>query len=287
MTSSSASHRSESYLELNRANWDERAAPHFESKDYAVDRFLADPEFLSAVVRFDLKRLPDIKGLDVIHLQCHLGTDTLSLARLGGNMTGLDFSGASLEKARELASKTGAKIDYVESDVYEAVDAVAGRKYDMVYTGIGALCWLPSIAKWASTVSGLLKPGGRLFIREGHPVLWALDEIDREKLVLLLPYFETAPMVWDEPYTYVETEKTLENQRTHQFNHGLGEIITALMKEEMVLELFEEHDTVPWPAFSGSMEPVKDMEGEWRLKENVSRLPASYTLIARKIQRDV
>ena len=117
-----------------------------------------------------------MSGLDVVHLQCHIGTDTLSLARLGARMTGLDFSSPALDLAKGLARDTGADIEYVEADVYQAPDLLGRDRFDMVFTGIGALCWLPSVARWAEVVSALLKPGGRLFIREGHPMLWSLAD---------------------------------------------------------------------------------------------------------------
>src|SRR6185369_9809350 len=127
------------------------------------------------------------------HLQCHIGTDTVSLARLGADMTGLDFSPASLAQARRIARLAGADVRFVEAEVYDAPGALGPELFDLVYTGIGALCWLPDIARWARVVAGLLRPGGRLFIREGHPVLWALDDPrDDELLVVEFPYFETA-----------------------------------------------------------------------------------------------
>src|SRR5687768_10799503 len=137
------------YRTVNRANWDERAAAHAASPDYAVDRFAADPDFLSDVVRFDLPRLGDVTGLRGVHLQCHIGTDTLSLHRLGARMTGLDFSGAALLQARGLAERTGAAVDFVEADLYAAPDVLERGAFDLVYTGIGALCWLPDIRRWA------------------------------------------------------------------------------------------------------------------------------------------
>ena len=166
----------EDYAELNRASWDERAPAHAASRDYAVDRFASDPGHLSEVVRFDLPLLGDIGGLRGVHLQCHIGTDTVSLARLGADMTGLDFSPASLAEARRIASLAGADVRFVEAEVYDAPGALGPEPFDLVYTGIGALCWLPDIARWARVVAGLLRPGGRLFIREGHPMLWALDD---------------------------------------------------------------------------------------------------------------
>src|SRR4051794_736395 len=188
------------YRAVNRANWDDRAPAHAASAGYSIEKFVADPAHLSEVVRFDLPRLGDITGSRAVHLQCHIGTDTLSLARLGATVTGLDFSPRSLEQARRLAMRAGPPVRYVESDVYQAVDALGGETFDLVYTGVGALCWLPDITRWAQTVAALLRPGGRLFIREGHPVLWAVDYERADDLMALeLPYFEQAePLVLEE-----------------------------------------------------------------------------------------
>ncbi len=126
----------------------------------------------------------DIAGLRAVHLQCHIGTDTLSLARLGAPVSGLDFSPASLAQARRLAERCGAAIDYVEASVYDAASVLPADSFDLVYTGIGALNWLPRIDGWARNVAALLKPGGRLFLREGHPLLFALDEDCQDQLVI-------------------------------------------------------------------------------------------------------
>src|SRR6201992_3868929 len=132
----------EDYRDVNRASWDERVPAHVASGDYQVDRFAADPGFLSEVVRFDLPRLGDISGLRGVHLQCHIGTDTVSLARLGASMTGLDFSVPAVAAATGLASDAGAgaEIDFVFSDVYGALSVLETGSYDLVYTGVGALC---------------------------------------------------------------------------------------------------------------------------------------------------
>jgi SAM-dependent methyltransferase len=225
----------EDYAELNRASWDERAPAHAASRDYGVERFASDPGHLSETVRFDLPLLGDVAGLRGVHLQCHIGTDTVSLARLGADMTGLDFSPASLAQARRIASLAGADVRFVEAEVYDAAGALGPEPFDLVYTGIGALCWLPDIARWAQVVAGLLRPGGRLFIREGHPMLWALDDTRPDGLLAVeYPYFEReGPMVFDEEGTYVETEAVFTHNRTHEWNHGLGEIVTALMSAGM------------------------------------------------------
>ncbi|MDR7273803.1 class I SAM-dependent methyltransferase [Catenuloplanes atrovinosus] len=267
------------YLDINRRNWDERAGLHVAG--YRLHRFVDDPAFLSDTVRFDLPRLGDVSGLDAVHLQCHLGTDTLSLARLGARMTGLDFSPASLAEARRLAEAAGADVTYVESDVYGAVDALGAHRFDLVYTGIGAIGWLPDIRRWARTVAGLLRPGGRLFIREGHPMLWTIDERrDGDPLAVELPYFETPePLVWDDAETYVATERKLTNTTTHSWNHGLGEIVTAVLDAGLRLTGLAEHDSVPWNALPGRMHQAGEF-GEWHLTDRPERLPLTYTLRA-------
>ena len=269
-------------IEVNRANWDERVPAHVASPNYSFARFADDPEFLSGVVRFDLPRLGDVAGLDGVHLQCHIGTDTISLARLGASVTGLDFSEPAIEQARLLAEAAGVDAEFVVSELYQAPEALGRGRFDLVYTGIGALCWLPDIHRWGQVVADVLRPGGRLFIREGHPVLWSIDERRTDGLLALeFPYFEQAePLVWDEGGTYVETDHVFETTVTHSWNHGLGEIVTALLDAGMELTMLEEHRSVHWDALPGQMEKVDG--DELRLKDRPERLPLTYTLQARK-----
>jgi SAM-dependent methyltransferase len=273
---------SEDYRALNRANWDERAPAHAASPDYALASFREDPSFLSGVVRFDLPRLGDVRGLRGVHLQCHIGTDTISLARLGAHMCGLDFSPASLAQARDLASELELDVEFVESDLYAAVEALGGRRFDLLYTGIGALCWLPDIDRWAAVVAELLAPGGRLFIREGHPMLWALEDARPDGLLVVeYPYFEREePDVFTEEGTYVETPTTFTANTTHSWNHGIGELVSALLSRGLRMTAFEEHDSVPWDALPGQMEKLE--LGEYRLRDRPWRLAHSYTLQAVK-----
>ncbi|KAM0255021.1 hypothetical protein ACHAQJ_006169 [Trichoderma viride] len=248
------------YELINRARWDERAPLHAASQDYNVEEHIANPDHISDVVKFDIPLLGDISGLNCVHLQCHIGTDTLSLVRLGAaSVTGLDFSTASLNEARRLATETsgtgGEKLKFVEASVYDGLNVLPQGSFDLVFTGIGSLCWIPSIKDWAKVVSGLLKPGGRLFIREGHPVLWALDDKQQDKLVLELSYFERPePEILDDDSTYVETKgHKFTATKSAEFNHGLGEIIQALLSERLRITGLTEHQSVPWPALPGQM----------------------------------
>ncbi len=272
----------EDYRSINRRNWDERAGAHAASPDYAVSRFIEDPRFISDVVSFDLARLGDVGGLRAVHLQCHIGTDTVSLARLGARVCGLDFSPESLRQARRLADAAGVEVEFVESELYDAVEALGAGKFDLVYTGIGALCWLPDIARWAAVVAELLAPGGRLFLREGHPMLWTLEDGRSDGgLAVEYTYFEREePDVFEDPGTYVETDHKFEATTTHSWNHGLGEVHGAVCAHGMRVTALEEHDSVPWDALPGQMERLDS--GEYRLADRPWRLAHSYTLQAVK-----
>jgi 2-polyprenyl-3-methyl-5-hydroxy-6-metoxy-1,4-benzoquinol methylase len=269
------------YRSINHANWEARVPLHAASTLYDIERYRSDPMHLSSTVEFDLPRLGSVENLDVVHLQCHMGNDTLSLARLGAHATGLDFSESAIEVARDVSAAGGPHVDYVVADVYDAPDVLGRGRFDLVYTGIGALCWLPSVERWAATVAALLRRGGELFIREGHPVLWALDDPRPDGLVALeFPYFETDGVPFSEDLTYVEHEGVLSAPDIVHFNHGLAEIFNALWSNGMEITLFEEHDTVPWSALGDQMAEVAD--GEYRLIDRPERLPHSYTLRAVK-----
>ena len=271
------------YFDANRANWNERASLHAarDGSGYGVAEFIRDPKALSGVVSFDRPLLGDIRGLRAVHLQCHIGTDTLSLARLGAQVTGLDFSENAIAEARQLVKDTGDAVDFVHSDVQSATDKLPVGSFDLVYTGIGALCWLPNIREWATVVATLLAPGGFLFIREGHPILWAMDESVEDRLQPRFPYFEhEAPTEWNDDQSYVPTAETIKATRTYEWNHSLGEIVTALIDAGLRIELLVEHPSVPWEALPNQMHLRED--GEWVRNESPNSVPLTYTLRATK-----
>ena len=242
-------------LDLNRVSWDERVPAHVASPGYQVRRFAEDPGYLSHVVEFDRPRL-------------------------GASMTGLDFSAPAVAAARQLAQTAGTDATFVQADVYAAADVLGRGEFGLVYTGIGALCWLPDIRRWAEVVAALLAPGGRLFLREGHPMLWALGDVRPDGLLVVeYPYFQRPePTVFDEGGTYVATDAVFQHTVTQEWNHGLAEIITALMEAGLELTALTEHDSAPWAALPGMMEQTAG--GEWRLADRPWRLPHSYTLQA-------
>lgn len=273
------------FVEANRANWNERAELHAarDGSGYGIERFIDDHEALSDVVRFDLPLLGDIRGKRAVHLQCHIGTDTLSLARLGAHVTGLDFSETAIAEARRLVAESGDDVDFVRSDVRDAASVLPPASFDLVYTGIGALCWLPRVDEWARIVAALLAPGGSLFIREGHPILWSVNETLEDDIHLRFSYFEpTEPLEWDDDSTYVPTSRPLTATKTYEWNHALGEIVTALLDAGLRIDALVEHDSVPWEALPGRM-THRATDGEWVLTGRFARvMPLTYTIRATK-----
>ncbi|MDQ1053606.1 2-polyprenyl-3-methyl-5-hydroxy-6-metoxy-1,4-benzoquinol methylase [Arthrobacter sp. SORGH_AS 212] len=266
----------------NRDNWEDRVPLHEEAYGLGA---LDDPGYLTPVVRTDLEALAPfvpggmVAGLDVCHLQCHIGTDTVSLARAGARVTGLDFSPSALASAAGLAEKLGLKVAWVEADVLQARRAVSGD-FDVVYTSIGTITWLPDLAQWASQVAALLKPGGTFYIRDGHPALYAVDE-DAEGLQLRYPYFNRGrAQVWDEESTYVGGGK-VSHSRTYQWAHPLSDIINSLIGAGLQLLRLDEATTLPWK-FSPRMVDVPDGYA-WPEAER-DLVPCTYTLVARKPQ---
>ncbi|MGI8882354.1 MAG: class I SAM-dependent methyltransferase, partial [Jatrophihabitans sp.] len=261
------------YESVNRSWWDERGGAHATAPHYQGDRLVADLQAISSIVRYDRPRLGDLHGVRDVHLQCHIGTDTISLSRLGARMSGLDFSAGSLEQARQLAERAGVEVDFVEADVYDALGVLEPAGFDLVYTNIGALQYLPDIHRWGAVVAGLLREGGRLFLRETHPVLWALREPADGGTALLIDgaYFERPePTQYDRSGSYARFEAEFVSNTCYEWNHGLGEIVTGLLDAGLQLTELTDHDTMPGRALP-DMQDVGD--GEYRLIDRPWRLP--------------
>jgi SAM-dependent methyltransferase len=265
----------------NLRNWESRVPIHAASRLYDLDGLADDPNRLSRVLTRDAPRLGDLHGLDVLHLQCHVGTESVSLARLGGRVTALDFSPSALAVARDLARRAAVDVEFVEAELYTAPDVLRGRSFDLVYTSVGVLCWLPDIRAWARVVAELLKPGGRLYVREGHPILWTLDDTrDDEMLVPTFPYFERRePTRFEEEHTYSDGDATLASPVSYEWNHGLGEIVQAILDAGLQLVSLEEHAAVEWQALAWM---VQGPDGRWVLPYGSERMPLSYVLEARR-----
>jgi len=267
----------ESHLDLNRRSWDERTPLHVASPLYDLDSFVAGRSTLHP---FEPAELGPVEGCTLLHLQCHLGTDTLSWARRGATVTGLDFSGASIEAAAKLAAQCGLEATFVEANVYDAAE-VLGETYDVVYTGLGALNWLNDIDAWADVVAHLVAPGGRFYLLEFHPLLFVLSDDD---LVLdpTFSYFhDAAGITVEDPSDYADATVQLEERRTIEWAHTIGDVVTALIDAGLEIQMLREHDVIafePWPF-------LQRVDGEaalWRSPAGKAHVPLEYSLLATK-----
>ena len=237
------------YFAANRKRWDEVVGIHAASDFYGVDRFLAGE---STLLDLDREEVGDVSGKSLLHLQCHFGMDTLSWAREGAAVTGLDFSPEAVVAARDLAEKAGLDATFVEANVYEAESAIDGQ-FDVVYVNLGALCWLPDIREWARIAASFVKPGGFLYLRDAHPAAMTLDlDVEDQSYVMRYPYFETEePLRWDDVEDYADATAELDNPIFYEWNHGLGEIVTAIIATGLRLEFLHEQQwsvyrATPW-----------------------------------------
>ncbi len=255
------------------ARWEEAAPLHAASDLYDLVGFRAGRDDIRP---FELLELGDVAGLELVHLQCHLGTDTLSWARHGARVIGLDFSPAAIESATQLAIDCDIDAEFVCSDVYDALIALAGRTFDIVYTGIGALGWLPDLDEWARVVDGLLGPQGALYLVEIHPIVFGVLSDGR---TLRQDIFEASYVRWDEKGgTYAAPDATLVNTTTFERVHSLSDVISAVLGAGLSIELFHEqsYTNAPWPW------TVKGEDGFHRLPDGWPNYPLTYSLLARK-----
>jgi 2-polyprenyl-3-methyl-5-hydroxy-6-metoxy-1,4-benzoquinol methylase len=256
----------------NRAFWDEATRLHAASPFYDLEGFRAGRDDIRP---FELEELGPVAGLDLIHLQCHLGTDALSWARHGARVGGLDFSAEAIEVARDLAHACGIDATFWCADVYDAVRAV-GRRFDIVYTGIGALGWLDDLRRWADVVVELLRPGGALYLVEVHPIVVGVVEDGR---TITQDIVGAAYRRWDGAGgTYAAPDASLAHTETWERAHALSEVVTAVIDAGLVLEMLHEQSmtNAPWPWTD--LGP----DGWYRLPPGWPRFPLTYSLRARR-----
>lgn len=259
------------YLALNRAHWDERVPIHTAGDFYDVEGFRAGRDPLRA---FEAAELGSVGGRDLVHLQCHFGLDTLGWARRGARVTGLDFSQPAIDFARRLAADCRLEARFEVGDLYHAAE-VLGKRYDIVYTGLGALCWLPDIKRWAEVVDNLLRPGAILYLVEFHPITAIFGDDDMD---VALPYFDR-PRLWDEPGTYADLGAETAHNRTWEWVHTLSDVMQAVLERGMRLEHFAEHDYTLFPRWPWL---VKEGFDTYRMPKDRPALPLMYSLRVRK-----
>jgi SAM-dependent methyltransferase len=267
---------------LTRANlpaWDERATIHARDATgfYGIDRLRAGHDLLLPI---EAAEIGDVSGKRLAHLQCHLGIDTLCLARRGANVSGLDFSATAVAAARALAAEIDVPASFVEANVYDAPTVLSSGSFDVVFVSWGSLNWLPDIARWAEVVAALLAPGGYLYLVEQHPFSTAMKEEDGR----FFPGYPwrtppEQPVVTEMPLSYNDDPTPLVNTRLHEWDHPLSEIIGGLLAAGLRLDFLNEHDVLPWRRFS-CMVPTADRL--YRLPPGTVAMPLSYSLKASK-----
>jgi SAM-dependent methyltransferase len=256
------------WRELNLAWWEERAPIHEDSTFYRESARGLEP--------FEWEDLGPVDGLRIVHPQCHIGTDTLSLAARGATVVGLDFSANATAAAGRLAAaaEMGDRATWVTGDVYDAVELVDGEAFDLVYTGKGALCWLPDMDRWASVMWSLCRPGGRLYVAEFHPLQ---EVLEMETTAFERDYFPRGGDVYDDgPGSYADPDAVTVHNTTVDFVHPLSEVIQALLDVGFVLDRFRELPTIVyerWPFLESHG------DGEWAMPADRPRLPLMYSLL--------
>lgn len=257
------------WRKANLAMWDERVPIHLQSDFYDVNAFRASQDALRG---FEYDEVGDVSGKQLLHLQCHIGTDTLSWARRGAVVTGLDFSGSAVAAASALASELGwepARARFVQADVYDAPDKLNGQRYDIVYTGLGALCWLPDLPRWAQTVASVLRPGGFLYLAEFHPVAMCLGP---DGASFAQDYFQREPYVSCEPGSYADPAAATQHNHSVWWQHTLGDMVSAVAAAGLRLEFLHEFDFSLFEQIPG-MVKGPDTSGTGGSSSTVFRLP--------------
>ncbi len=268
----------EQALRDNRARWDELVPIHARSAFYDLDGFKAGK---CALRPLEVAELGDVAGRSLLHLQCHFGLDTLSWARRGATVTGVDFSESAIALARSLAAELGIDARFVCTDLNDLPAALAGE-FDVVFTSYGAICWLPDLTRWAEVIGHFLKPGGTFYVAEIHPFSFVLDEhVGKNELRVVYPYFHaTEPLQWESQGTYADRSARVEHARGYLWNHSLGDVLNALIGVGLRIEFVHEFPYCVCPLLP-SMEQGPD--GWWRLKHGDGTVPLLFSLRARKV----
>lgn len=259
------------YLKVNKQSWNSRTGAHLASDFYNVSGFLSGKSSLNSI---EVALLGDVSGKKILHLQCHFGQDTISLARMGAHVTGIDLSDKAIEAARELAKKAGVSASFISCDVYDLPDLLAGE-FDLVFTSYGVIGWLPDLKKWAEIISHFLKPEGIFVFVEFHPVVWMFDNNFEQ---VAYNYFKDEPIIEKESGTYADRQADIE-LTTITWNHSIGEVLSSLFENNIYLTAFQEYDYSPYNCFRNTIESTP---GKFRIAHLKNHIPMVYALKAVK-----
>lgn len=255
------------YFEANRALWNKKTPVHVNSEFYDVEGFKAGRNVLTEIELNELGN--EVKGKSLLHLQCHFGLDTLSFARMGAKVTGIDISDAAISKANAIAKETNIAANFVRCNVYDTRQHVQD-KFDIVFTSYGTIGWLPDLDKWAKVIAESTKQGGTFYMADFHPVVWMMDN---EFTKIQYSYFNTEVIEEESETTYTDGG-AIEKSKEYGWNHNISEILNALLKQGFELHYFNEFDFAPYNCFSNT---VKVAENRWQIKGLEGVMPMVYS----------
>jgi 2-polyprenyl-3-methyl-5-hydroxy-6-metoxy-1,4-benzoquinol methylase len=262
---------SDNYLEINKDSWNKRTSYHIKSDFYQMNAFKAGK---SSLMDIELGLLGNVNGKRILHLQCHFGQDTLSLARKGAKVTGIDLSDKAIEQAKELNAELNLDAEFLVSDVYDLPNNLKGT-FDIVFTSYGTIGWLPDMNKWGNIISHYLKPEGKFVFVEFHPNVWMYNT-DFSKLKY--NYFNSKAIVEEEQGTYADKEASTSFKYVF-WNHGLSEVISGLLSNNLILKKFKEYNYSPYDCFENT-EKVGD--SKYQIKSFGNKMPLCYSILATK-----
>lgn len=265
------------FMEANRRNWNERTALHLASPAYDLEGFLAGET--GGIPEDEQSEVGPVEGKRLLHLQCHFGKDTLAWARLGARVTGVDIADEAVEVARSLAARCGLAAEFISADVLDLPNVMAGE-FDVVYASWGVLVWIPNVERWAAVAAHFLAPGGVFYLAEGHPLLWAFDD-DKPDIDPGESYFgNSEPTRFEQHGSYTGEQVKFSHPVTYQWQHTMGEIVTAVARAGLRIEFLHER---PWAAYQRFQGMTRREDGRWHLPHD--RLPLNFSLRATKPAR--
>lgn len=261
----------QNYIEINRQSWNNRTDIHLKSAFYGLEGFLNGKSSLNEI---ELNLLGDVRGKSILHLQCHFGQDTISLSRLGAEVTGVDFSDKAISKAKQIAKDTNSTAAFICCDIYDLPNHLE-KQFDIVFTSYGTINWLPDLDKWAKVVSAFLKPSGQFVLVEFHPVIWMFDN-NFEKVGY--NYFNSAAIVETESGTYADKTADIVHESV-TWNHSIGEVVNSLIKNGLEINSLDELDYSPYNCFNKTIEAEP---GKYRIEHLENKIPMVYSISARE-----
>jgi ubiquinone/menaquinone biosynthesis C-methylase UbiE len=257
------------YIEINRQSWNNRTDTHIQSEFYNQAGFLKGKNSLNDI---ELNLLGKIKGKSILHLQCHFGQDTISLGRLGADVTGVDLSDKAIDRAKQIAKDTNSNAKFICCDVYDLPNHL-NEKFDVVFTSYGTIGWLPDLDKWAKIISRFLKPNGQFVFVEFHPVVWMFDDnFDK----ISFRYFNSGAIIETENGTYADKKADI-TQSYVMWNHGLSEVINSLISNGLEINALDEFDYSPYNCFQNTLEFEPN---KFRIEHLKNKIPMVYSVIA-------